>query len=682
MIAATIPGRAGIRVLGLGSAMLRGGRLGLLFATGTISTVGCGGEQREATPPQPVVVCAEQELALPDGSCIRPGVPPDSCGDEFVHDGAHGCEPILPAEPCPPGLMAVPGEDSCHSVMECSAGKWGALPVDETTQYVDGSYGGGDGDGTEARPWPTISEAVAGASPGDLIAVAAGVYGGGVLIQGKPVRLWGVCPESVTIEATGADVGSCPPSALCILDGADGTEVGGIAFRGAGLGILLRGSEDVLIDRAHVHDNAHYGIAADGSAGVASLELRDSLIEHNHAAGLVVQAAQATMDGSVVRATQPRLSDQGQGSGLMAQPVCYATSTGVQCDQAVRASVVVTRSLFEQNHQAGLAVRSSDVWIDQSVVRTTLPRASDLGAGWGIAIDLACDDGHTGVQCDPAAGATASVTRSLIEHNHAVGLLTIGSEVTMDATVVRATWPRASDQLQGSGVEIQPSCSETTPGEQICDPATRGTGTVTRSVVQDNHEIGLFVMGSDVTVEATVVRATWPRPADQRGGLGVGSQLTCFQAAGGLQCDPNARATLHLSRSLIEHNHGQGLLVQGADATVESTVVRTTLPYVLDNLFGDGIALLSYGASATGTTTNVLIEDSARAGLGTFGAVAALADTHIRCAAFALNGEPYDGLDFAIDDLGGNLCGCGGAEGSCKLVSAGLEPPDSLASSQ
>ncbi len=81
----------------------------------------CGGEETEPAPPEadPLPACEEPELALPDGSCIRPGVPHDGCGEGFVHDGVYGCEPILPAEPCPPGLMAVPGDETCRSVMEC-----------------------------------------------------------------------------------------------------------------------------------------------------------------------------------------------------------------------------------------------------------------------------------------------------------------------------------------------------------------------------------------------------------------------------------------------------------------------------------------------------------------------------------------------------------------------------------
>ena len=66
--------------------------------------IGCAADDTEPAPPQPtnLVSCADPlELLLPDGSCIRPGIPPDGCAEGFEHDGEYGCEPILPAEPAP-----------------------------------------------------------------------------------------------------------------------------------------------------------------------------------------------------------------------------------------------------------------------------------------------------------------------------------------------------------------------------------------------------------------------------------------------------------------------------------------------------------------------------------------------------------------------------------------------------
>jgi len=77
--------------------------------------------------------CPPGELALDDGTCQPAGVPPSACGAGFVPDGNQGCEPILPAAPCPEGKMATPGETACHEVAFCGHGTWGSIPVDADT---------------------------------------------------------------------------------------------------------------------------------------------------------------------------------------------------------------------------------------------------------------------------------------------------------------------------------------------------------------------------------------------------------------------------------------------------------------------------------------------------------------------------------------------------------------------
>ncbi len=570
---------------------------------------GCGGDETQPVLPHPAA-CEEHELALADGSCIRPGVPLDGCAEGFVHDGVYGCEPILPAEPCPPGLMAVPGDETCRAIMECGDGKWGDLPVDGTTEYVDASYAGGDADGSEAKPWPTIGEAVDAAAPGALIAVAAGTYGESVLIDGKPVRLWGICPDQVTVEATGQQVDVCPPTALCIIGGADGTEVGGLALRGPGMGIMLAGGENVLIDRIRVHDNAAHGIGSVGALGPTSIQVRGSLIEQNHDIGLTVMGSQATVEGTVVRTTQPRLADQMIGIGVSIQITCLATSTGMDCDPTARGNATLRGVLIEQNHDQGLLVAGSDAIVEGTVVRNTLPRAADLRNGYGIDVQLACEDTAAGEACDPSTRSTFSMRGSLIEQSHEGGLVVMGSDAIVETTVVRATWPRASTQTMGNGVSFQQSCLRGSTGIIECDPATAATGSLRSSLVEHSHDFGLLVMGSEATVENTVVRATYPRPQS--------------------------------------------------------------------GLYGDGIAVQMETTASTATFTKMLIADSTRAGLSLFGSVVSLADSHIRCAAMALNGELYAGNDFELSDGGNNSCGCPIADGTCKLLSAGLQPPDAL----
>jgi hypothetical protein len=481
-------------------------------------------------------VCSDAlEVALPDGSCVRPGVPLDGCANGFVHDGQFGCEPVLPVDTCARGLMAVPGEAACRPVMDCGSGKWGMLPVDATTVYVDASYSGGDGDGSEAKPWPSIAEAVAAAPSDALVAVAAGSYAESIVLADKPIRLWGVCPEHVTMESPGPPAG-CPASTVCILRGADGSEVGGMSLTGAGAGIALSGSEEVFVDRVRVHDNAGRGINGENTLGSTSIEVRGSLIEQNEDFGVLGMGALVNLDSSVVRATQPNA------------------------------------------------------------------------------------DGNNGL-----------------------------------------------------GVSIQVWCRDE-PGDQYCEPTSPGSGSVSNSLIEENHELGVLFMGAEASMEATVVRRTFPVDGPTGFGHGVAVQMACLDTPAGLACDAAARSNVTITGSLIEDMLEAGVLILGADAALDRTVVRNTA-VATDGRFGDGVAVVVSGPDVTASVAidRSHVAHSARAGVAVFGSTLSLGTSAISCSAFDLQGEAHH-RDFELDDRGGSRCGCDEPE-VCRATSTGIEPP-------
>jgi len=419
----------------------------------------CGGEESDGLPPPDNCVppnrrladrclepgvqddgCPAGALGLEDGTCQPAGVPPELCGDGFVPDDAMGCEPILPSEPCPKGQMAVPGESTCRAVMPCGAGKWGDIPIDATTVYVDAAYLGLDSDGSSDKPFATISDAVAAAASDSVIAVAAGSYVEDVVIHHKKVRLWGKCPSEVELVGTGTDL-----AALFIREAAGGTEVRGLAVRGALLGLVVSGAEDVLIERVWVHDTLDRGINVESVLGATSITVRDSLVEETQDAGVLVAGSEATLEGLLVRRTLPWSSAQLFGRGISIELAC---PNGV-CDAAAGAQVLVRDSLVEENHDVGVSIMGSDATLDGVVIRGTQPRASDQRQGWGIAVQLAC----TAAGCDPLARSTALVRSSLVEKNHDLGVLIAASDATFEGVVVRGTLPNAKDQNFGRGAK-------------------------------------------------------------------------------------------------------------------------------------------------------------------------------------------------------------------------------------
>jgi parallel beta helix pectate lyase-like protein len=640
----------------------------LLAVALLVLLAGCSGDAPATTEPPELAGCTDPlELALPDGSCIRPGITPEGCAPGFVHDGEYGCEPLLPEEPCPKGLMAVPGESECRAVMPCGAGTWGDIAVDATTEYVDGTYRGGLNDGSEARPWTTIQEAVTAAAAGGLIAIAAGTYSEDVLVASKPVRLEGVCPEKVIIMGTGQEATDCAAAALCIRDTAAGTEVRGVSLSGAGRGVFVSYTDQLLIDQVHVHDAAFRGIVVQDLLG--PITVRGSLIEHNHEIGLFFADADASIEASVVRATLPREADQAFGRGIVIQLDCSETPTGVVCDPAARSSATITGSVVEQNHDIGLLVGASDARVEGSVVRTTQPDASGEG-GFGIDITESCFDTATGVTCDPASRASAVVRGSWIDQNHAAGIFVSASDASVEASVVRDTSPSSVED--GRGISVQ-GCGPDTG----CATEGRANVNVIGSLVQNNHGAGVAISDADAIVERLVVRSNSPIEPPRAHGISVNPSCT-NAPGGGITCNPALRANATITGSLIEHTHEVGLLIAGSDANVEASIIRATSPRPGDGLYGDGVVVASFFGPAGATITRSRIDDSARAGLSSFGAFVALGSTHIRCAGIPLTGDPFDGQTFVLEDRGDNRCGCPSADGPCRSVSAGLEPPQPL----
>ncbi len=263
--------------------------------------------------------CAPGHLLDDQDECQPAGVPAEWCGEGFESDGDFGCRAILPATPCESSLMALPGETTCREVAPCGDGTWGDIPTEGNTQFVDESYTLGDADGTQAKPWPTVVEAVAAADPGAIVAIAAGSYVGEVDIQNQPVRLWGRCPSLVEIVGAGNHV-------LEIHAGADATEIRDLALTGSisWSAVAVHGSAGVIFDRVWLHDtlgSRGFDITEDSSSATGVI-LSRSLVERTRTNAIMVWGAAIDMSDTVVRDTQPSLN-----SGI-ARAINVAVNTG------------------------------------------------------------------------------------------------------------------------------------------------------------------------------------------------------------------------------------------------------------------------------------------------------------------------------------------------------------------
>ena len=277
--------------------------------------------------------CPPGEWLREDGGCQPAGVPPESCAEGFAPDGEAGCEVILPAEDCPKGQMAIPGETVCHEVAPCGTGDYGDIPVDPaTTQFVNQAYAGADSDGSEAKPWKTIQPGIDAAEAGAIVAVAAGSYSEEAIIEDKPVVLWGRCPALVEVASTGTQF-----EAVQVRTGnAAMSEIRGLAMIGAQGALAVVGASGVVIEGVWIHDS-DYGLYVADQGGPTSAKVTSSLIEATRTVGIFAGGSDVELSRIMVRDILTNgAGDFGDGIYVLDNP-----GTNRRANVQVTASVVV-----------------------------------------------------------------------------------------------------------------------------------------------------------------------------------------------------------------------------------------------------------------------------------------------------------------------------------------------------
>ncbi|MBW2459096.1 MAG: hypothetical protein JRI68_31645, partial [Deltaproteobacteria bacterium] len=481
-------------------------------------------EPGSVVAPAPGDCCAAGTVPLPDGSCQEAGVPPDGCGTGFVPDDEGGCVAVMPSATCGLGEMALPGETTCRVVAPCGGGTWGAIPVDTTTQHVDGAYVGGNSDGSSAAPWTTIGDGVTAAAPGAIVAVAAGTYAEGVVITGRPVRIWGRCPGLVSIEP--------PGDGVRIGLGADGSELHTLTIRGGGIGVDNAGAADVLVDRLLVANATDHAIRVRGddhATNEASLTVTGSLIEAGHRSGILAAGSDLTVEDTVVH----RGSEQSITGGEGIRVEAYAFGGNPQVPEATIRRVVV-----ERTYRLGILFSGASGVIEDTLVRNILPTQ---GVGRGLAIEA-----HPEV----FSRSDVVVRRSVVEGAHELGVLVSGSTAELENTVVRATQPSPITN-ESAGIHVQPQGAE------------RSRLTLRHSSILETPGIGIGVYSADLELAGAIVRDVSYALNGMEGTgvlLGVSSRTL-----------ESSEATIAGSR--IERHEGDGLRVWSAEADLVATVI-------------------------------------------------------------------------------------------------------------
>lgn len=495
-----------------------------------------------------------------NGACVAPGVPPEACAPGFEPQD-DGCRAILPATPCVAGQLAQLGEMSCHEVAPCGMGTWGDIALDSSTEHVDITYTVGDGDGTAAKPWPTIQQAIDAAASGATVAIAQGSYAEDLTIDGKAVVLWGRCPSLVTVAGSGSAL-----AAVSVTGSADGTVIRGVGVSGAAAGIRVVASMSASVDRVWIHDTAGYGIDARlGGAQATSVLVTDTLVESTHERGVYAEGVSAHVERSVIRDTLPSASEVG-GRGVNARD---DTTTHA------RSSLELVSSIVERSHEAGVLVHASDAVLDGSLVIDTRP-GSNMRFGRAVAI-----------QVDPSttASARAEVRRCRIEQALDGGIFSAGSDVVVEHTTIVDIAMNLDEAMRGYGIN-----TDYYPPTDL-----RGNLTLTASVIDRATESAIFIGGSDALIESVVVRDT--RPVAGRFGRGMSLQ----------RVPVSAESSIGVMRgSLVTRSTEVAVFVEGSELIIEGTRVEHTTPVTGQLNFGRGLHAQELLDDATRGTLEVI----------------------------------------------------------------------------
>ena len=524
------------------------------------------------TPPE---ACPSGMFDESHGVCVpaepKPQVltPDGGCPGEVSSEGI--CAPMVEVdipEACPMGTQSPNGE--CARIgVACPQGDE-AWHAEELLRERAPGYGGdvlyvraGAGlepDGSRERPFGQIGQALDAAGDGDIVAVGVGAYDEELSVSTR-VAVVGACVEGTSIVGPEGDTSSATVKLLS----ANGALLSDVRVRGARYGVGVGGA---------VSGRVLQSVWVERAVGVGVLVASSRAVE---LADLWVSGTRVDSDSNLTNGLQV----VGEGP------------------------VQVNRVALVRNFGVGLQVSGdgSQLTAIDLVVSDTQFQQSDAGYGRGVVVQ---------------SGASVTLERALVTHNHDVGVLVsgAGSQLTATDLVVSDTQPRQDDGGEGRGVMVQSGASVT----------------LERTLVTRNYTTGVVLSGVGAQLTATdlVVSDTSPRQSDQISGRGlavwdgaaaqiaraafvrntdvgvfvngVDARLTASDVVitdtQGMGLSVGAGATAQIERATVEHNYDLGVLVsdEGTEATMTDLVVTDTQPRQSDQSSGSGV-LVNSGAS-------------------------------------------------------------------------------------
>lgn len=569
--------------------------------------------------------CAEGQTPVGQ-ECALTRIGPESCGALLRREGT-SCVVDLPE--CSDEQIYTP--EGCAEVgvtQECGSGDWGHIDLGGTVVFVNIAYDGGDPDGSEARPFTTIAEALAAATAGATVAIAEGTYEENLVVPAE-VTLAGRCPELVTIRGTGEE------PALVIED-ADGAAIRGVTVEASGIGIDVASSREVVIEQVLVTAASGVAIRFDqdaagiiGDCGIvgttrasdelrgfgllvgegASVEVRSSVLSGNASSGVRTDSGNVTLDQCLVR--------ENRGAGvILNQPAGPVVVRGSRLAGNGRAGMVVigggevgvegsviegsydVEESDEPNGDGILAQAGATVSVTDSVIRSCLRfglfffEATGIIGDCGIVGNGAATRDNSSAGGLAASGATLEVRECSFSDNNGGGIQVWGGEISVTDSLVEGTRRRRANAPEGDGI-MAADGADLSVDRTLIDARDGGRLGIllyqdATGIIGDCGIVGTQYSGVWFHQRSTgAVRRTVVTEASLAGvGLGMGSGAG---GSAGVEISDCIVSNIHPAPSVAAGepvDWGDGVVVtNGSVATVSGNTIRTIdrVGVILDN---------------------------------------------------------------------------------------------------
>lgn len=487
------------------------------------------------------------------------GCESDSDDDD---DGGGSDDDDDDTEECPGGQHE---EDGICVPDSCGTGTWGDIVTDETTIFVWAGYDGQDSNGTQDRPFTTISAAVSQAQNEQQIAVAKGDYTEQITLgaTNDGVTIEGRCPDLVRLIGNQED-------SIVEVTGTANLTLTGLAFVNGYHALHLTAATGTQINSNWFTENIRIALAVDGGSDI---RIVGNKIESATLSGLKDSPSWGV--GIFASSTQNLIVEKNDISQCEGPGIKVQATTGIE----------INENKIDKVTGAGISAVSCD---DITIYLNTVFDVSTYNqenTGFGIWVDD-CDGALVeGNEVQDATDAGIYVIDSFSEIND--------NEVSSINTV--------EGKLSGTGIAV------------ISQVAGYGDAQVTNNIVADCKGVGIILQNALGQIEGNLVLYT--QPHDTLGfGYGIAvsyspqadvidNTLTANSAVG-IQV---AGSVAEISGNVITETEtgAGGLFGHGIEATEYSTVTVSENDVTGSNRVG---ILLE---NSSGDITGNFIEDTA-----------------------------------------------------------------------